>query len=232
MARPQERWFVASISESQTSTSTAPTRLYRNPLQQWLQMGRPAAGFACRGGIPTNCREGVPPESPESRSQKRSHRCAASLSSDSFRVNSGRSGSARLDLIHSLLGEPPEKFLELMPQAMLATQRQVMGNVTHNLERTIHWVASWRMWHPQHSEGSGGGQHGSGRSHGSALLRASREAQRLSEQACLAEKEVRSASRKPIICGTGTGTGANPGITVMVPVVLPACQASLNCYRS
>jgi len=171
-----DRWFVASISNHQSanpSTSAADN----NPLQklQCIIKGQ-SAGFSCRGDIPVL----------DAGSRPTTSGCAASLTSDSF-ITSARPHN-HLQFASDLNAE---SIIDFGSQALQSTHRQIIHSVERVSVAAMNWVASY--WHTVHHESSK--QSSDSRSNGlyrsKGHLKASREVQRLSEQAEIAEKQVR-----------------------------------------
>ena len=167
------RWLVASISESQTTGPGLSLPRHQassdaNPLASLLKSLQRRPVFACHGSVPTAERRPC-------------FAVVASVSSEAFSTRSSNSqGGVFLVGLDQI-------FQDSLPQALSSTQHHVIQRLEQVSMSTIHWVASWPMWHHHHGGSSGGGD-GSDSNRGPG--RPSREATRLSELATKAEKEV------------------------------------------
>ena len=168
------RWLVASISESQAAGPSSCLPRHQassdeNPLASLLRnLQRRPAVFACHGSVPTDGRRPSPA-------------IVASVSSEAFSTRSSNSQGGVL-----LVGLD-QIFQDSLPQALSSTHHHVIQRLEQISMSTIHWVASWPMWHHHHGGSSGGG---GGSDSNRGPVRPSREAARLSELATKAEKEV------------------------------------------
>ena len=173
-----DRCFVAttavtSSSDSEHRASTSGTNKDLLQRFQCLVKGQ-VTGFSCRGDVPvyTGFRPGC-----------KHSGCAASLTSDSFISRPGH--------LHLVSDLNANSLIDLGSEALQSTHRQMIHNIERVSVSAMHWIASWRLWHPLQHESSKQLNSDSGLYRSKGHLRASREVQRLSEQAELAEKQVR-----------------------------------------